>query len=120
MMPDINFVPIRGHTRTSSRLSAQSVLAANLRLFAPSFLHAMHSPHSTSLASRTQQQPRTSRHGSKQNQNPSSQEGENTQDFQDEAEEIQELYTNRTAHDNGHHQHPSHNRDPTILNISIA
>src|SRR2546427_6063061 len=61
MVPGVSFVPIGGHARTSSRLAAPSVLAANLRLFAPSFLHAVRSPRGTSLASRAQQRPRASR-----------------------------------------------------------
>src|SRR5437899_1442253 len=76
MVPGVSFVPIGGHARTSSRLAAPSVLAANLRLFAPSSLHAVRSPRGTSLASRALQRPRASRLGSRQDQNPSSQKGE--------------------------------------------
>src|SRR6059036_3036596 len=120
MVPGVSFVPIGGHARTSSRLAAPSVLAANLRLFAPSFLHAVRSPRGTSLASRAQQRPRASRHGSRQNQNPSSQGGENAQGFQDEAEEVQGLYADRTARGGGHHRHPGRDRDPAVLGVSVA
>src|SRR2546428_9907665 len=52
MVPGVSFVPIGGHARTRSALAATSVLAANLRLFAPPSRHALRSLRGTSLASR--------------------------------------------------------------------
>src|SRR6266704_4369126 len=52
MVPGVSFVPIGGHARTRSALAATSVLAANLRLFAPPSSHALRSLRGTSLASR--------------------------------------------------------------------
>src|SRR5206468_8680116 len=112
MVPGVSFVPIGGHARTRSALAATSVLAANLRLFAPPSLHPARSPRGTSLASRAQQRLRASRHESRQNQNPSSQGGENAQGFQDEAEEVQGLYVDRTARGGGQ------DRKSTRLNSS--
>src|SRR5438445_10433332 len=52
MVPGVSFVPVGGHARTRSALAATSVLAANLRLFAPPSRHALRSLRGTSLASR--------------------------------------------------------------------